>query len=114
MTTQEIAKRLVILCREGAFVQAEEELYGSTIVHVETTGQEFKGFNDVLLKEKQFLEKLENKPLVKVSEPIVAGDFFSISMHIEFTHQERGHKMIDEVIIYKVNHGKIEYLKCYA
>ena len=113
MTTQEVAKRLVELCRNGEFVKAEEELYGANIVHVEANGQEFKGFEDVLLKEKQFLEKLENKPLGKVSEPLVAGDFFSISMHMEILHKELGSKIMDEIIVYKVNNGKIVYLKCY-
>lgn len=113
MTTQEVANRLIQLCRNGEFINAEQELYGSNIVHVETNGQEFKGFEDVLLKEKQFLEKLEKKPLVKVSEPIVVNDFFTISMHMEFTQKELGSKIIDEIIVYKVNKGKIVYLKCY-
>jgi hypothetical protein len=103
MTTQEIASRLVSLCRTGQFVQAEEELYGPEIVHIEVDEIEFKGFQNVLTKEKQFLEKLESKPLIRVSEPIVAGDFFSISMYMEINHKELGRKKLDEIIIYKVN-----------
>ena len=114
MTTQEIADRLTILCQNGEFVQAEEELYGPNTLHIETDGQEFKGLDNLLLKEKQFLEKLENKPLIKVSEPIVAGDYFSLSMHMEINHKELGHKIMEEIVIYKVNDGKIVYLKCYA
>ena len=32
MTTQEVANRLVELCRTGQILQAQEELYGETIV----------------------------------------------------------------------------------
>ena len=113
MTTQEVASRLVQLCQNGEFVEAEEELYGPNIIHVEANGTEFKDFDAVLLKEKQFLEKLEYKPLIKISEPIVAGDYFSISMHMEFTHKELESKTIDEIIVYQVTRGKIAYLKCY-
>jgi hypothetical protein len=95
-------------------VKAELELYGQDVVHVETTGQEFKGFDIVLMKEKQFLEKLQDKPLIKVSEPLVAGDYFSISMYMKFVHSELGPRNIEEIIVYKVTHGKITHLKCYA
>jgi hypothetical protein len=113
MTTQEVANKLIQLCQNGEFVKAEQELYGSNIVHIEANGEEFNGFEVVLLKEKQFLEKLEKKPVVKVSEPIVTNDFFTIGMHMEFIHKELGSKIIDEIIVYKVNKGKIVYLKCY-
>jgi hypothetical protein len=113
MTTQEVANRLIQLCRNGEFIKAEQEFYGPNIVHVEANGEEYKGFEVVLLKEKEFLEKLEKKPVVKVSEPIVANDAFTIGMHMEFTHKELGSKIIDEIIVYKVNKGKIIYLKCY-
>ena len=113
MTTQKIADKLIQLCRSGEFIKAEQELYGPDITHIEANGEEFKGFDVVLLKEKQFLEKLENNPVVKVSEPIIAGDYFTISMHMEFIYKELGSKIIDEIIVYKVNNGKIVYLKCF-
>jgi hypothetical protein len=113
MTTQEIANRLIKLCRNGEFVKAEEELYGPDIIHVEANGKEFKGFENVLLKEKEFMEKLKASPLVKISEPLVAGDYFTIRMYMEFNHKELGSKTVDEIIIYKVQNGKIVFLKCY-
>jgi len=113
MTTQEIANRMVHLCRNGEFVNAEEELYDANIVHVEANGTEFKGFDAVLSKEKHFLKKLEGKPVIRVSEPIVAGDFFTLGMHMEFSHSELGAKILDEIVVYQVSNGKIVYLKCY-
>ncbi len=114
MTTQEVAERLVFLCRNGEFVQAEEELYSQNVIHIETDGQEYKGIDNLLLKEKQFLEKLENKPVIKVSDPIVAGNFFFVNMHLEIILKELGNKILDEIIIYEVNNGKIVFLRCYS
>ena len=114
MNTHEIANRLVELCRKGDFVEAEIELYDANIIHIEIDNQEFKGFNDVLLKEEQFLAKLKTKPLIEVSDPIVAGKYFTIRMFMQCEHEERGAFTIEEIIIYKVNNGKIVYLRCYA
>ena len=38
MTTQEVADRLVELCRQGEFVQAVQELYSDDIVSIEPEG----------------------------------------------------------------------------
>lgn len=114
MTTLEIANRLIKLCRNSEFIKAEEELYGSDIIHIEANGMEFKGFENVLLKEKEFIENLKANPMVKISEPLIAGDYFTIRMYMEFNHKELGFKKVDEIIVYKVNNGKIIYLKCYS
>jgi hypothetical protein len=113
MTTQEIANRLIKICRNGDFLKAEEELYAQDIVHIEANGEEFNGLENVLLKEKQFLSKLDKRPLIKISEPLVAGDFFTVRLYMEFNHKELGEKIVDEIIVYKVNNGKIVYLKCF-
>ena len=113
MTTHEVADRLVYLCRNGEFVKAEEELYSPYTLHIEADGEEFKGIDNLLLKEKQFLEKLENKPVIVISDPIVAGNFFSVNMHMEINHKEIGNKSLDEIVIYEVNYGKIVFLRCY-
>jgi hypothetical protein len=113
MTTQEIANRLIKICRNGDFLKAEEELYAEEVVHIEANGEEFKGLENVLLKEKQFLSKLNKSPLIKISEPLVAGDFFTVRMYLEFDHKELGERIVDEIVVYKVGNGKIVYLKCF-
>jgi hypothetical protein len=113
MTTQDVAIRLIHLCRNGEFVRAEEELYWQNAIHIEATGEKFEGIDKLILKEKQFLDKLIEKPLVNVSDPIIAGDFFAINMHLEFIHKEKGSGIIDEILVYKVSNGKVVLLVCY-
>lgn len=38
MTTQQVANRLIELCRKGQIQQAQEELYGETMVSIEPKG----------------------------------------------------------------------------
>lgn len=113
MTTQDVATRLIHLCRNGEFVKAEEELYWQDVIHIEANGEKFEGISNLILKEKQFLEKLTEKPVVKISDPIIAGNFFAISMHLEFMHKETGPGIFDEVLVYKVINGKIVLVVCY-
>jgi hypothetical protein len=113
MDTTQIANRLVELCRKGQFVQAEQELYAADIVHIEIDGKEFKGFDEVLQKEVDFLEELKAAPVMEVSDPLVAGNYFSIRMRIQCEHNQRGKIDMDELLVYKVADGKIVNLKCY-
>jgi hypothetical protein len=113
METTKIANRLVELCRKGEFVQAEQELYGADIVHIEVDGKEFKGFDEVLQKEVQFLAGVTSPITIEVSEPLVASSYFSIRMHIQCEHNQRGTMDMDELLMYKVADGKIVHLKCY-
>jgi len=113
MSTQDIAGRLIHLCRNGEFIQAEEELYWQNAIQIEATGEKFEGIENLILKEKQFLDKLTEKPVVNVSDAIIASDFFAIKMHMEYVHKETGSGIIDEILVYKVNNGKIVLLVCY-
>ena len=113
MSIQDVSGRLIYLCRNGEFIVAEEELYWQNAIQIEATGEKFEGIDKLILKEKQFLDKLLEKPVVKVSDPIIAGDFFAVNMHMEFVKKETGTGIIDEIIVYKVINGKIVLLVCY-
>ena len=43
MNTEQVAKRLVELCREGKYEQAQDELYSSDAVSVEMEGSQGLG-----------------------------------------------------------------------
>ncbi len=58
MTTQQVADRLVELCRKGEIFQAQEELYGDNILCIEPehspTAPGHKGSRQCLQKGKMF------------------------------------------------------------
>ena len=80
MTTQEVANRLVSLCREGKFVDAIQELYAPHVVSIEPEGgpgpSRVEGFEQVIDKSIEFGRSLEKVHSMSISEPVVADAFF--------------------------------------
>lgn len=110
MTTQDVAQKLVNLCREGQFEKAQKELYSQDAVSLEPAGTpnaESKGLDALLKKAEMFNNDFEVHSNV-VSDPVVADNFFSITMKLDATHKPSGQKMpMEEVCVYEVKDGKI-------
>ncbi len=111
MTTQEVANRLVELCREGKYEQAIKELYSPDIVSVEAEGAPnriVKGLEAIAEKGAKFESMLEKVNSSFISDPIVAENFFSCTMLMNV--QMKGVPVavdMDEICVYNVNDGKI-------
>lgn len=111
MTTQEIADRLVELCRAGKERQAVNELYADDFVSLEPDGapnQRSVGHAAHVEKEKNFDAMVETMHEIRWSDPIVAENFFTLGlyMHIDMTDGPRKMDM-DELCVYQVKDGKI-------
>lgn len=111
MTTQQVADRLVSLCREGNFEGAVRELYHKDIVSTEPAGaqgpERLQGFDNVIQKTIEWGKSVEEVHSSKVSGPIVAGNHFAVSMEVEVTMKGAGRIRMDEVAVYEVANGKI-------
>ena len=110
MSTQEVADRLVSLCREGKVIEAGEELYGDNIISHESEPSPnllLQGKKDVRAKGDQFAGMIEAHHGGNISEPQVAGDYFSIAWTMDVTMKGQGRSMMNEIAVYKVQDGKI-------
>jgi len=112
MTTQEVANQLVSLCREGKFEEVLEKLYSKDIESIEPEGSIFpnhaKGLSALLDKGKQWEEMIAEVHSSEVSDPLVAENFFSITMKTKVTLRGMSEPMnMDEVCIYRVEDGKV-------
>ncbi|MDW3197292.1 MAG: nuclear transport factor 2 family protein [Cytophagales bacterium] len=110
MSTQEIANRLVALCREGKFEQAIQELYAPEIVSVEPVGapvERVQGFEALAEKAKAFGEMIAETHGSSVSDPIVADNFFSCSMTMDVTFKDGPRVNMEEICLYQVKDGKV-------
>lgn len=111
MTTQDVANRLVALCREGKYDQAVMELYAPDIVSVEPEGvpdRIVQGLEAIAEKGKNFESKIEKMNSSVVTDPIVAENFFSCAMLMNV--QMKGVPVpvdMHEVCVYNVKNGKI-------
>ena len=110
MTTQQIADRLVILCRQEKHPQAQAELYHQDIVSYEDDKLGIppsKGMDAIRQKVKDWDNNVIEIHSAFVSEPIVTGNYFAITMENDITFKDRGRVEIKEICLYEVKASKI-------
>ena len=112
MSTNEIAQRLVELCRQGKWEQAQKELFADDVVSIEPHAspafeKETKGLNAIFEKGKKFEAMAEKLHQVETSEPIVAGNSIAFKLIMDVTMKGRPRERWDELCVYQVKEGKI-------
>ena len=110
MNTQQVADRLVALCREGKNIDAINELYDDNIVSHEVKGSPMElteGKDAVRGKSEYWHSTVEEIHSGEVSDPIVIGNFFTVSMDMDVTYKESGRMRMQEIAVYEVKDGKI-------
>lgn len=111
MSTESVAKRLVELCRAGKFEEAQKELYAQDAVSLEPEGAPFgdvKGLDAIYKKGDAFQAGIEETHGIEVSDAIVVGNWFSLSMTLDVTMKGRGRMAMAEICLYHVKNGKID------
>jgi hypothetical protein len=113
MNTEAVAKRLAELCRKGEYEQAQRELYAQDAVSIEMPGApagalgDAKGLEAIYEKGRQFAAMVEAVHAHDVSEPVVAGNWFSLAMAMDVTFKGRGRVQMAEIGVYQVRDGKV-------
>lgn len=113
MNTEQIARRLVELCRNGEFSRAQEGLFAENAVSREPEGMQdgplgnADGLDAIRRKGEAFEKTYEKMHGVTVSEPLVAGDFFSVAMGFDATWKRGGRRSLEEICVFEVRDGKI-------
>ena len=116
MTTQQVADRLVELCRKGQIFEAQEELYADDIVCVEPDHSQTpltKGKQAVLDKGKMFAAAIEERHGGSFGDPVVNGRFFCVPTSLDATMKGMGRMQLEELSVYEVKDGKIVYERFY-
>lgn len=112
MSTQEVAEKLVQLCREGKNDVAINELYADDIISLEQPGtpvERAEGKQAVIAKSEHWNNSVQEIHGGTISDPIVMADFFTISIDMDVTFKEYGRMQIQEIAVYKVKDGKIVF-----
>lgn len=110
MTTEEIANRLVELCRKGEYETVYKELYSPACVSIEPKGANFEvceGLEAMAAKGKAWNESMEEFHGSSIGDPIVASDHFSMTMMLDATFKGIGREKMNELCVYEVKDGKI-------
>ena len=113
MDIQQVAHRLVELCRAGQYDQAQEELYADAAVSIEGDGQKaesiVRGMAAIREKGKQWADNLVEVHGGSVSDPVIADGWFSVAMGLDATYKDMGRVAMKEIAVYQVRDGKITH-----
>lgn len=110
MSTQEVANKLVAYCREGKNIDAINDLYADGIISKESKGSPHElveGKQGVLAKNEGWLTSVDEIHSTSISDPIVTGNFFAVTMDMDVTYKDYGRMAMKELAVYETKDGKI-------
>jgi hypothetical protein len=112
MTTKEIASRLKKLCQKGEFETAQKELFAKDAISIEPMAseafeKETHGLDAILAKGKKWNEMVAENHSMEISEPMIAGNTFALTMHMDITMKGQARTDMTELCVYHVKDGKI-------
>ena len=111
-SVEKIAKNLVAVCRKGDFSEAVRKYYADDVVSIESMAmegqsREVRGIEAVMKKKQMWNENTEVHKM-DVSEPLVAGSYFTVRYILDATCKQTNQRMtMEEIGVYKVENGKI-------
>lgn len=110
-TTKEIADQLVSLCREGKVEEAKELLFNGETTSTEPREgflpKETRGLTAIRKKAELFISHVEAVYNNVITDPIVAGDYFSIGWETDLQMKGEKRKINSEICLYRVKNGKV-------
>ena len=111
MSTESIANQYVNWSREGKNFEIIDQLYGDEIVSCEMPnwpGQTVtEGIKAVMEKNENWMANVQEFHNSNISDPIVAGNHFTVRMDFDVTFKDRGRQQMEEVAVFEVKGNKI-------
>jgi hypothetical protein len=111
MTTKEVADKLVQMCRNGKIEEAKLELFTEDTVSIEPVEgllpKETKGLKAIQKKAELFISMVEEFYGSTISDPFVAGEYFSVQWISELQMKGQQRQTNTEICLYQVKDGKI-------
>lgn len=113
MTTKQIALRLIELCEEKKFSIARNELYAENAVSIEADNKQIVGLAAMDEKEKHWHGSIEKIHDIKISKPLINGNFFTIAFTWDLTYKGKERGGWKEIAVFEVNDEKVVFEKFY-
>ena len=114
MTTQELATRYRDLMTRREFLEIQDTYYADDVVSQEMEKATAMGLNVITqgkeaIKAKGIARRatIETMHSYYCSEPLVAGEFFSVTLRQDVTFKGRPRTTIEEIGIFHVKDGKV-------
>lgn len=110
MTTQEIANKFYEYMQQGAFNKIYAELYNKDATSEETPGSDWPkatGMKEIEEKGKRWNEMVKEMHGASTGTPVVAGDYFTCFMTMDYTRKDGNRIDMQEIGLYRIKNGKI-------
>ncbi len=114
MTIEQVADRLVALCSQGKFTEAQQELYAADAVSIEPDkaaemgmAVRTEGLAAIIEKGKHWAEWVEHFYGSTIGGPVIAGDHFAIAFSMDIQYKGKDRQTDAEVCVYQVRDGKV-------
>ena len=114
MTTQKVANRYYELACQSKWIEIQDELHGANVICQEPEHAALRGVQ-VMTKGREAVKakSIANREMIDTihsqycSEPIVAGNFFSVTLKRDVTFKNRPRINLEEICVFQVTEGKI-------
>ncbi len=111
MTTEQVADKLVQMCRDGKVEEAKIEFFTEETMSIEPGPGLLpvvtKGLKAIQQKAEMFISMVDDFYSSTISEPVIAGDYFSVGWVSDLKMKENERKQNTEICLFKVKEGKI-------
>ena len=113
MTTQEVAAKFNELAQRGQYDKIQSDFYADNAVSIEPAHAaaigmgNAEGLEAIKKKGEAFNQMVEEMHGGYSTEPVVAGNHFSVAMGMDVTMKGAGRIKMDEIAVYEVKDGKI-------
>lgn len=114
MTTQKVANRYCELAKQNKFPEILEELCDPALVNKEPEHVSARGIQPVTAGLDAIKAKGEtNRKMIEeihsqhCSEPLVAGNFFTVTLSRDITFKDKPRMTLEEIGLFELKEGKI-------
>lgn len=111
LSTAEVAARFNEMAQTGQWDAIQNEFYAEDAVSIEPAHaqgmQSVEGLEAIRKKGQEFSSMVEEMHGGYSTEPVVAGNHFSVAMGMDVTMKGMGRMKMDEIAVYEVKDGKI-------
>ena len=111
MTTQEVAARFNELAKQEKWFEIQDELFADHVKSIEPVDALYlkneSGKAAVRKKGQDWVKRITHVHRVYTSEPVIGGHHFAVGREMDITVEGLGRLQMNEVMMYKVEDGKI-------
>ncbi len=111
MTTREVATRFNELARQEKWFEIQDELFADNVRSIDQPDSPYfvyaEGKSQVRKKGEDFVKRIEIFHSGSTTEPLVAGNHFTVGRSKDMTVQGHGRIQINEIMLYEVKDGQI-------